>query len=155
MRFEELWPQNEAASIGSYHFSAEKIIEFASKFDPQYFHLDAERAKDSVLGGLCASGWHVCSAWMQLNVAYMFGEMKRAAREGREPPKLGPAMGFRDLKWKLPVFAGDTVSYTNTLIRTRRSPGRDDRLLHEVQCEGTNQDGKLVTSFIPTVIEFV
>jgi acyl dehydratase len=155
MRFDELWPVDRTSEIGSYDFTAEKIIEFASKFDPQYFHLDAERAKASVLGGLCASGWHVCSAWMGLNVAYLFGEMKRVAREGQEPPKLGPALGFRDLKWKLPVYAGDKVTYSNTVIRSRRAPGRDDRMLHEILCEGTNQNGKLVASFIPTVIEFV
>ncbi len=155
MRFEDIWPRNTASEIGSYHFTPEKIIEFASKFDPQYFHLDAERARDSVLGGLCASGWHICSAWMGLNVAYMFGEFKRMAKDGHQPPKLGPALGFRDLRWRLPVFAGDTVTYSNTLMRTVKAPNHADRLLHDVTCEGRNQDGKIVVSFTPTVIEFI
>lgn len=155
MRFDELWPVGTPCDIGSYHFAADKIIEFASKFDPQYFHLDADRARESVLGGLCASGWHVCSAWMALNVAFISGEAQRLASQGHEPPRPGPALGFRELKWKLPVYAGDTVRYTNTMLRSHRSPGRDDRLLHEVLCEGTNQDGKLVTSFMPTFIEFI
>ena len=44
--------------IGSYTFSAEEIIDFARKYDPQPFHLDMEAAKNSIFGGLCASGWH-------------------------------------------------------------------------------------------------
>lgn len=155
MRFEDVWPLGTASEIGSYTFSEEKIVAFATKFDPQYFHLDAEQAKDSVLGGLCASGWHVCSAWMQLNVAYLFGTFEKTAREGATPPKMGPALGFRELKWKRPVFAGDTVTYTNTLTRVIPAPNRTDRFLLDVLCEGRNQNGEPVISFTPTVIEFV
>ncbi|HWU62568.1 MAG TPA: MaoC/PaaZ C-terminal domain-containing protein [Ensifer sp.] len=155
MRFDEIWPQNTVSEIGSYHFTAEKIIEFAAKFDPQYFHLDAERAKESVLGGLCASGWHVCSAWMGLNVAFLFAEFGRLAKAGHQHPKMGPALGFRELRWRLPVFAGDTVDFTNTLIRSVKAPNHADRLLHDVYCEGRNQDGKIVVNFTPTVIEFI
>lgn len=155
MRFEEIWPKGTPSAIGSYLFTAEKIIEFASKFDPQYFHLDAERAKESVLGGLCASGWHVCAAWMGLNVKYLFGEFEHLVRNGKAPPKMGPALGFRDLKWKRPVFAGDTITYTNTLVRAIPAPNRTDRYLLDVACEGVNQKGEPVVSFTPTVIEFV
>jgi acyl dehydratase len=155
MKLLDVWPENVPATIGSYLFTEEKIIEFASKFDPQYFHLDPVRAKDSVLGGLCASGWHVCSAWMQLNVAYIFNHFKDLAKQGIEPPKMGPAMGFKELKWTLPVYAGDTITYSNTFLRHVKAPNRDDRLLHEFVCEGVNQNGKSVVSFIPTVIEFV
>jgi acyl dehydratase len=155
MRLDEIWPKGSRFEIGSHHFTAEKIIEFATKFDPQYFHLDAERAKESVLGGLCASGWHICSAWMRLNVDYMYGEFARIVREGGEAPKTGPALGFRELRWKSPVFAGETVSYANMLQRSLKMPNREDRLLHEIYCEGTNQDGKVVVTFMPTVIEFL
>ena len=92
---------------------------------------------------------------MGLNVGYMFGEFKRMAKDGHQPPKLGPALGFRDLRWRLPVFAGDTVTYSNTLTRTVKAPNHADRLLHDVTCEGRNQDGKIVVSFAPTVIEFI
>ena len=41
-------------------------IEFAKKFDPQPFHVDIEKAKDSLFGNLCASGWHTCSLYMRM-----------------------------------------------------------------------------------------
>ena len=48
--------------------TAEEIIAFASQFDPQPFHLDAEAARDSFFGGLVASGWHTASLTMRLLV---------------------------------------------------------------------------------------
>jgi acyl dehydratase len=155
MRIAEIWPINQPVDIGSYHFTQEKIVEFAAKFDPQYFHLDPIRAKESVLGGLCASGWHICSAWMQLNVAFTFGAIRKIAETGIAPPKLGPALGFRDLKWKFPAYAGDTISFTNTLLKEIPMTGRTDRVVNEFLCEGHNQDGKSVTSFIVRPIEFI
>lgn len=77
-------------SIGSYTFTAEEIIHFASKFDPQPFHLDAEAAKNSVLGGLCASGWHTTAVFMKLNVASIVEATKDAMKRGEIPPTFGP-----------------------------------------------------------------
>ncbi len=37
------------------------IVAFASRFDPQPYHLDAEAAEQSIFGGLCASGWHIAA----------------------------------------------------------------------------------------------
>ena len=48
--------------------TAEEIIEFGTEFDPQYYHVDPERAKDSIFGGLVASGWHTGSMAMRLIV---------------------------------------------------------------------------------------
>lgn len=55
--------------LGTFTFSADDIVRFASQFDPQPFHIDAEAAKNSLFGGLCASGWHTASAWMKLLAA--------------------------------------------------------------------------------------
>ncbi len=46
------WP------LGSKIVDAGEIIDFASQFDPQPFHLDEAAGKASILGGLAASGWH-------------------------------------------------------------------------------------------------
>lgn len=56
MRLAELSPIGERVTLDTLHFSAEDIIRFARDFDPQPFHLDAEAARDSVFGALCASG---------------------------------------------------------------------------------------------------
>jgi acyl dehydratase len=155
MKLLDVWPEGKSVTVGSYLFTAEKIIEFATKFDPQYFHLDAEKAKKSVLGGLCASGWHVCSAWMRLNVDFTTRTFTELARSGQTPPKFGPALGFQDLKWKLPVYAGDTVTYYNTLLRHIPMPNRSDRAINEFLCEGKNQDGKTVITFVVRPLEFL
>ena len=154
MRFSDAFPANVSQTMGSYTFDEAGIIAFAKKFDPQYFHVDPVRAADSVLGGLCASGWHICSAWMQLNVAFLGNHFRKLAEAGIKPPVMGPALGFRELKWKAPVYAGDTVTYSVTLLRSIKAPNRDDRYLNEVLCEGVNQHGKPVVSFTVTVIDF-
>ncbi len=48
--------------------SQKEIIDFASKYDPQYFHLDSEKAQDSFFNGLAASGWNTASITMNLMV---------------------------------------------------------------------------------------
>ena len=56
----------QVIDLGSYAVTAQEIREFASEFDPQRFHLDEEAAEASLLGGLAASGWHVCAMFMRL-----------------------------------------------------------------------------------------
>ncbi len=85
--------------LGSTSFTAEEIIEFAEKFDPQSFHVDAEAAKSSLFGGLCASGWHVAAKLMRLFVDSYVD--KRTA--------LG-SPGIDELRWLKPVRPGDTLT---------------------------------------------
>ncbi|MCF8474013.1 MAG: hypothetical protein K9G26_04885 [Emcibacter sp.] len=47
--------------------SEEEIIEFATKYDPQYFHIDPVAAKSSPFGGVIASGTHSIAHWSSLN----------------------------------------------------------------------------------------
>ena len=58
-------------NFGAYEVTEDEIIEFASKYDAQFFHLDHEAAKDSLFGGLCASGWHTCAMTMSMMVENM------------------------------------------------------------------------------------
>jgi hypothetical protein len=53
-------PVGSTRDLGTITPTAEEIVAFATQFDPQPFHLDEEAAKQSVFGGLCASGWHTC-----------------------------------------------------------------------------------------------
>lgn len=55
--------------LGTFTFTAETIKIFAREFDPQPFHLDEEAGRNSLFGGLVASGWHVASVCMKLIVA--------------------------------------------------------------------------------------
>ncbi|MEP4337096.1 MAG: MaoC/PaaZ C-terminal domain-containing protein, partial [Roseobacter sp.] len=67
----ESFEVGQKQSFGAYKVTEEEIIEFAQKYDPQFFHLDHEAAKQSLFGGLCASGWHTCAMTMSMLVAIM------------------------------------------------------------------------------------
>lgn len=110
-----------------------EIIEFASEFDPQPFHLSEEAGKASILGGLSASGWHTCSIAMQL---FFDTILQHAAGEG--------SPGVDLTEWRKPVLAGDTLSGTITVLEARPMRSRPGlgvvRLRHEI----SNQRGELV-----------
>lgn len=137
----------EEHTIGSYTFSAEEIIRFASKFDPQPFHLDAQAAKDSVFGGLCASGWHTTAVFMKLNVASIVEATKQAIKRGETPPTFGPSPGFENLKWLKPVFAGDTITYKRTVHAVRPLSSRPGWSMLSMSTSAFNQHGEKVLSF--------
>src|ERR1700761_1662515 len=92
--------------IGSYKFTAELIKKFAARFDPQRFHLDEEEGRNSLFGGLAASGWHVGSVCMKLLVADGQRQSREAAARGEKVAIWGPSPGFRDLRWIKPGLAG-------------------------------------------------
>ena len=154
MRLAELSPIGQRIKLTTIHFSAEDIIRFAQKYDPQSFHLDEEAAKNSVLGGLCASGWQSAASWMRSFLTFWKGEVKRLMSEGIVPPKLGPSPGFKDLKWVKPVYAGDDITYYTTLLETRPLASRPGTHINTTLNEGVNQHGETVVSFTSTVLEF-
>ncbi|ENR03673.1 hypothetical protein H721_01501 [Brucella ovis IntaBari-2006-46-332] len=82
--------------LGTYTFTAEEIIAFARKYDPQPFHIDEEAAKNSLFGGLCASGWHTTAIFMKLNVASMVQGEQRNGATGRNAADLWPLTGIRE-----------------------------------------------------------
>src|SRR5262245_40594015 len=67
---------------------ADDIKRFASEFDPQPFHLDEEIARDTIFGGLAASGWHTAALTMKLVLQSGFtpaGGLVGVGFEGRWP----------------------------------------------------------------------
>lgn len=133
--------------IGSYTFSAEEIIDFARKYDPQPFHLDMEAAKNSVFGGLCASGWHTTAVFMKLNVMSIVAATKEVMKRGEVPPTFGPSPGFENLKWMRPVYAGDTITYRRTVHTVRPLTSRPGWSMLSMSTSAFNQDGQQVLSF--------
>ena len=69
--------------LGSFTFTAELIKTFASQFDPQPFHLDEEEGRNSLFGGLAASGWHVGSVCMKLLVAEVSVRRRKPLRAAK------------------------------------------------------------------------
>jgi acyl dehydratase len=109
----------------------ESIIEFASKYDPQYFHTDPEAAKASMFGGLIASGWHTVSLCMRLICdAYL----SHAASLG--------SPGVNEVRWLKPVRPGDTLALRMTVVETKPSSSKPDRgtVLHRWEILNQNKE---------------
>lgn len=142
--FEDV-PLNLTEDLGEYRFTQEEIIAFARKFDPQFFHIDPEAAKDGPFGGLVASGWHTAAIWMKLRVARL-QEAATGSTEAAGPPG-GPSPGFVDLSWPAPVRPGDTIRYSSVLTEKIDLKSRPAWGLIKGRNEGVNQHGQLVLRF--------
>jgi acyl dehydratase len=119
--------------LGTASLTVEEIKDFASKFDPQPFHLDEEAARHSMFGSLCASGWHTCSVAMGLTVRNFLSE---AASLG--------SPGLESLKWLKPVYPGDTLHLRQVVLESRPLRSRPDVGMVRSRWEMTNQNGEPV-----------
>lgn len=155
MKMIELYPAGHRVETGTRLFDADDIIRFASKFDPQPFHMDVEAAKSYVFGALCASGWHTCAGWMRCFIDFWGSEVRRLKAEGLAPPQLGPSPGFEQLQWLKPVYAGDTITYSLTSLESRPLASRPGLILNTGIGEGVNQNGEDVLRFRTKILEFV
>jgi acyl dehydratase len=138
--------------IGTHVFTPQEIIDFARRYDPQPFHIDAEAARNSVLGGLCASGWHTVAVWMRKQrdaTAIMLADLER---QGYGRVEYGPSPGFRNLKWLRPVFAGDEIAYWNETVECRPSASRPGWHVFSGRSGGDNQKGEPVLTFESSVL---
>lgn len=119
--------------MGSHTFSAEEIIEFARKYDPQPFHIDPQAAQTSFFGGLIASGWHTCAVGMRFAVdSYI-----------NAGASLG-SPGVDNIRWPKPVRPGDTITYRRIILASRASQSRPGVGLTQVRLEAVNQSGETV-----------
>jgi acyl dehydratase len=150
MRFFEDLQVGQRRELGSFTFTAELIKKFAAQFDPQAFHLDEEAGRNSLFGGLAASGWHVASVCMKLLVADGQRQAAEMAARGEKVAIWGPSPGFRDLRWLKPVLAGDVVSYASEVETLRTSEKRPEWGIVQARNTGTNQRGELAFSFLAT-----
>ena len=134
----------EAREMGSHTFLAEDIKRFAAKCDPQAFHLDEDAAKASVLGGLCASGWHTAGVCMRLNVESQVALGQAWVAAGNQPPRMGPSPGVKNLAWPKPVYAGDTLSVRQQALSKRVLESRPEMGLVKNRFEVLNQHDEVV-----------
>ena len=112
-----------------------EIIEFARRFDPQYIHVDRERAVQGPFGGLIASGWHTAAMMMRLIVDnFLPGHAS-----------LG-SPGIDELRWLKPVRPADVLSVRLSVLEATRSRSRPDRGVVRTLCEVLNQDRLAVMS---------
>lgn len=125
--------------LGTKVVRADEIIEFASEFDAQPFHLDEEAGKASILGGLSASGWHTCSMFMRMLCDAVLLD---STSQG--------APGIDHAKWKRPVLAGDTLSGKLTVLSSRLSRSKPGLGFVSWRAELVNQKGEMVFELVNT-----
>lgn len=133
-----------AISIGAHQFDHDQILAFARDFDPQPFHLDDEKARDSLFGALCASGWQTCAVFLRL-----FRDRLRQAASLSAYPN-APSASLSDfsqlvaLKWLKPVFVDDVITFTAVEIGTADIGSPSPASVFD--CTGTNGNGEAVFS---------
>jgi acyl dehydratase len=98
------------------------MLDFAKRFDPQPFHLDEDAGRNSVLGGLCASGWFTASLWMRAYVDHVLAD---STSQG--------SPGGRELSWLAPVFPDDELRFELEVLSARRSKSRPRLGLVEIR----------------------
>lgn len=132
LHFED-FPVGETIEFGRYEVTAEEIKTFGAEFDPLPFHTDEEAAKETLLGGLSASGWHVCAMLMRM---IYDGYLGRSASLGSN--------GIEEVRWLKPVQPGDILSIRRTTHDARVSSKRPEFGILLMHWEILRQGGEVV-----------
>jgi acyl dehydratase len=135
-RYFEDYIVGEQLTYGDYLITAQEIHDFATRYDPQSFHLDEEAARQSIYGGIIASGWMTGSIMMRLMADHFI-----SPRASMGSP------GVDELRWQIPVRAGDRLKVRVTTVSARRSKSKPDRGIIQATHEGLNQKDELVMSY--------
>lgn len=117
---------------GSHAIDAEQIVRFASEFDPQVFHVDADAAARTFFRGLVASGWHTAAITMRLLVQ---GELQIAG---------GMIGGGGEARWPTPTRPGDILQVHSEVLEVTPSRSKPDRGTIVLQSETRNQRGEVL-----------
>jgi acyl dehydratase len=113
---------------------AEQIKRFAAEYDPQPFHLDEEAAKDSLFGGLAASGWHTAAMTMRMLVDSV-------------PLADGLVGAELQLAWPRPTRPGMTLHVVGEVVEIRPSRSKPDMAIVTMRNETRDQDGEVLQLF--------
>jgi acyl dehydratase len=115
LRFED-FTVGRKFSFGDHVVSEKAIIDFASEYDPQPMHVDPAAAKDDMMGGLIASGWHLCALAMRLTKDGLYDDQT----------SLG-SPGVDEVQWRRPVRPNDRLSMEAEVLEARSSKSKPDR----------------------------
>jgi acyl dehydratase len=124
--------------FGSRAVTREEVLEFATKYDPQPFHLDDEAAAATHFGRISASGWHSCAMVMSMLVE----NLKVNQQAGLGSP------GVDELRWLKPVYPGDTLRCESEILSKRVSATRPEMGFFKSKLTVFNQDDTAVMSMI-------
>ena len=103
--------------------SLEELLEFARRYDPQYFHADPVAARDSSFGEVIASGIHGAALWRMLDHE-ISGDIHWIC-----------GLAWEEVRWPNPIRAGDTLRARAEALSKR--PSRSDPSRGIVECRYT------------------
>jgi len=133
MRYWEDFEVGEVTELGPVEVTEAEILEFARRYDPQPFHVDAEAARESPFGGLIASGWHTTAVFMGM---FVRGILLDSASLG--------SPGVEEIRWTAPVRPGDRLSARVTIVDSQPSATNPTRGTVITDNAVRNQDGVTV-----------
>ena len=136
-RYFEDFERGERFESAPFTVSEALIVEFGRLYDTQAFHTDAEAARDSIYGGLIASGLQTIALTFKL---FLETGVLAAASLG--------SPGLDEIRWKTPVRPGDTLRVVTEVIETRASTSKPDRGIVRLLYRTVNQRGETVMTMI-------
>jgi acyl dehydratase len=130
----------EATELGSHVFCRDEILNYANRYNPQYFHADEEAAKASLYGGLIASGWHTGAVWNRHVVTHR----QNLADDPDCRPATSLSISVIDMKWSGPVRPDDEIAFRTRITGKSELPDVPQWGLIESFDEGINQRNETV-----------
>lgn len=121
--------------------TAEEIIGFAQRYDPQPFHVDAAAAVQTIFGGLVASGWMTAALTMRLMIGGEFSSDRGVV-----------GLGVETLQWPRPVRPGDELTATVEIIALRASESRPAFGVAKIRTTTLNQSGETVQVLVSNIL---
>ena len=117
--------------------SKNEIIDFASKYDPQAFHLDEEVAKNGPFGQLTSSGFMTLGkSFTQIFNTDVFNGSSMGA------------WGLDELRWTKPVYPGDTLKTKVEVLEKKLSSKNPIKGTVRLKQTVSNQNGDIVMTWI-------
>ena len=116
---------------GTAAITASEIKAFAASYDPQPFHLDEDAARNTLFGGLAASGWMTAGVTMRLIIESL--------------PVSGGIIGASgEIAWPMATRPGDVLHVESEILEIVPSRSRPDRGSATVRNITRNQRGETV-----------
>lgn len=128
--------------FGQHEVTRDAVIDFATKFDPQPFHLSDEAAAKTYFGRIAASGWHTAA----MSMAMIVENLTKHRQAG-----LG-GIGIDELRWWKPVYPGDVLSCEMEVLEKTLSKSKPDRGSFRTRLTVYNQAGEKVMSYVNTAL---
>ena len=130
----------EMVSAGPYHVNKDEMVAFARKWDPFPFHLDDAAGRNSIYGGLIASGEYTMA--VKQTLSHRIGKNEA----------LICSVGYDELRYLRPVKAGDRLTLSMECIDKQSSLSKPDRGIVKYRVTLTNQEDDPVLSYIDIIL---